>query len=132
MPRHLQPAALYAVTSRAVAALLYTTASSQLMLLHLEGYFGTFITNEFFLSVLKSNPLEELRVLNICISDEGSTTDRIPLSMLAVQAVLGSCTNIKEVRLADWSLTAGEISALVRRIKEENWDLTIGKPEKFS
>ena len=108
------------------------SASSQLMLLHLEGYFGTFITDEYFLSLLKSNPLEELRVLNICISDEGSTTGRIPLGMRAVQGVLGSCTNIKEVRLADWSLTSEEISALDTRIKEENWDLTIGKTEKFS
>ena len=108
------------------------SASSQLMLLHLEGYFGTFITDEYFLSVLKCNPLEELRVLNICISDEGSTTGRIPLSMRAVQGVLGSCTNIKEVRLADWSLTSEEISALDTRIKEENWDLTVGKTEKFS
>ena len=52
------------------------SAAGQLKVLNLEGYFGTFINDTYFTNVLQSNPLSNLNILDICVSDEGSTSGR--------------------------------------------------------
>ena len=52
------------------------TITTQLRVLNLEGHFGTFINDNFFNSILQSNPLTNLHILDICVSDEGSTSGR--------------------------------------------------------
>ena len=51
-------------------------AAGQLRVLNLEGYFGTFINDNYFSSILQTNPLTNLNILDICVSDEGSTSGR--------------------------------------------------------
>jgi len=101
------------------------TTAYQLRVLNLEGYFGTFINDAYFSSLLQLNPLTNLNILDICVSDEGSTSGRIPLSMRTVQSVLSSCTNIKELRISDWSVSSEEFSQLAQTIRDNNWDLTV-------
>ena len=52
------------------------SAAGQLRVLNLEGYFGTFINDSYFNSILQSNPMTNLNILDICVSDEGSTSGR--------------------------------------------------------
>ena len=51
-------------------------AATSLRVLNLEGYFGTFINDAYFASILAANPLCQLKILDICVSDEGATSGR--------------------------------------------------------
>ena len=51
-------------------------AASKLSVLNLEGYFGAFINDVYFASILAVNPLTQLTILDICVSDEGATSGR--------------------------------------------------------
>ena len=51
-------------------------AATNLRVLNLEGYFGTFINDTYFASILAANPLSQLNILDICVSDEGATSGR--------------------------------------------------------
>ena len=51
-------------------------AATNLRVLNLEGYFGTFINDTYFASILATNPLSQLNILDICVSDEGATSGR--------------------------------------------------------
>ena len=51
-------------------------AATSLRVLNLEGYFGTFINDTYFASILAANPLSQLNILDICVSDEGATSGR--------------------------------------------------------
>ena len=102
-------------------------SARQLQRLHLEGYFTTFLTDAFMASVLHSNPLASLHTLSISVSDEGSTTARIPLSLRTVQALVATCSCVRELRLTDWSVAGEELQQMVTRARENNWDLTLIK-----
>ena len=102
-------------------------SARQLQRLHLEGYFTTFLTDAYMASVLHSNPLASLHTLSISVSDEGSTTARIPLSLRTVQALVATCSCVRELRLTDWSVAGEELQQVVARARENNWDLTLIK-----
>ena len=59
-------------------------AATHLRVLNLEGYFGTFINDTYFASILATNPLSQLNILDICVSDEGATSGRESSSSVIV------------------------------------------------
>ena len=102
-------------------------SARQLQRLHLEGYFTTFLTDDYMASILHSNPLTRLHTLSISVSDEGSTSARIPLSLGTVRALVASCSCVRELRLTDWSVAGEELQQMAARARENNWDLTLIK-----
>ena len=56
---------------------------------------------------------------------------RIPLSMSTVQAVLGSCVHIRELRISDWSVTGEQFRSLAASIRANNWDLTVSRKSRL-
>ena len=53
------------------------SAAKNITILNLEGHFGTFFNDTYFEGVLSLNPLTELNILDVCISDDGSTSGRL-------------------------------------------------------
>ena len=102
-------------------------SARQLQRLHLEGYFTTFLTDAYMASVLRANPLTRLHTLSISVSDEGSTSARIPLSLGTVRALVASCSCVRELRLTDWSVAGEELQQMAARARENNWDLALIK-----
>lgn len=51
--------------------------------------------------------------------------------MSTVQAVLGSCVNIRELRISDWSVTGEQFRSLATSIKDNNWDLTVSRKSRL-
>ena len=56
----------WAVSSRSVLS-----SASELAVLNMEGNFGTFLTDDFFLDLLARNPLNKLATLDISFNDQG-------------------------------------------------------------
>ena len=127
------------------------SAAKNITILNLEGHFGTFFNDTYFESILSLNPLTQLNILDVCISDDGSTSGRlvvsyqcsylrirvrtfhhcrIPLTMKTIQLVLARCGNIKEMRISDWSITTEEFNQLATNIRENNWDLKVSRKSR--
>ena len=83
-------------------------AARQLNTLNIEGGFGSFFSDGYLSSVLASNPLSQLAVLDISVSEEGGLVapGRVPLTVAAVRSVLASCGGIRELRISDWAVSA--------------------------
>ena len=47
------------------------SSASELAVLNMEGNFGTFLTDDFFLDLLARNPLNKLATLDISFNDQG-------------------------------------------------------------
>ena len=47
------------------------SSASELAVLNMEGNFGTFLTDDFFLDLLARNPLHKLATLDISFNDQG-------------------------------------------------------------
>ena len=52
------------------------SAAKNISILNLEGHFGTFFNDAYFEGVLSLNPMTRLNILDVCISDDGSTSGR--------------------------------------------------------
>ena len=52
------------------------SAAKNITILNLEGHFGSFFNDAYFSSVLSLNPMTRLNILDVCISDDGSTSGR--------------------------------------------------------
>ena len=66
------------------------SSASQLAVLNMEGNFGTFLTDDFFLDLLARNPLNKLATLDISFNDQGGV--RITLE-------LGSSVDLPKYRM---------------------------------
>ena len=51
--------------------------------------------------------------------------------MSTVQAVLGSCVHIRELRISDWSVTGEQFRSLAASIRANNWDLTVSRKSRL-
>ena len=52
---------------------------------------------------------------------------RIPLSLRTVQALVASCSCVRELRLTDWSVAREELQQMAARARENNWHLSLVK-----
>ena len=59
------------------------SAAKNITILNLEGHFGTFFNDTYFEGILSLNPLTELNILDVCISDDGSTSGRLVSQQLS-------------------------------------------------
>jgi len=100
-------------------------AAKDLKILNLEGHFGTFFSDSYFSSILSCNPLTNLSILDICVSEEGGVEGRIPLTSHSVQLLLNSCSRLTELRISDWRVSSQEFKELQKTIKDNNWDLLV-------
>ena len=101
------------------------TSAKELKVLNLEGNFVSFFTDNYFNSILSSNPMLSLNFLDIFVSKEGSYPGRIPLSCQTVWLILSTCKSIKELRISDWSVASPCYGKFQELVKENNWDLMI-------
>jgi len=101
------------------------SAAKDLKTLNLEGNFGTFFTDSYLCSILSRNPLSSLRILDICVSEEGGGEGRIPLTCHTVQQLLATSNMLRELRISDWSVSCQEFKELQKMVKDNNWDLLI-------
>ena len=92
-----------------------------LKILNIEGSFATFFTDSFLSSILSSNPMERLCILDICSSGE----DSIPLTCQTVRQLLDTCVRIREIWIADWRISCACVKELRRFVRENNWDVLI-------
>ena len=76
-------------------------------------------------SIISSNPLASLSILDICVSEEGGEAGRIPLTCHTVRLVLATCPRIRELRISDWSVSNIEYRELQKMVTDNNWDLLI-------
>ena len=97
------------------------SAAKDLKTLNLEGNFGTYFTDSYFSSILSRNPLSNLKILDIRISEEG----RIPLTCHTVQQLLATSNVLIELRISDWSVSCQEFKEMQKKVKDNNWDLLI-------
>ena len=93
--------------------------------MNLEGKFGTFFTDSYLSSILYCNPLSNLRILDICVSEEGRGEGRIPLTYRTVQQLLTTSNVLSELRISDWSVSCQEFKEMQKMVKDNNWDLLI-------
>jgi len=98
-------------------------SAKDLEILNLEGSFGLYFTDNYLSSILAVNRFERLRILDICVSEEGMMPGRIPLSCNIVRHILHTCNSIKELRMSDWNISNQEFVDLEKLIEENNWDL---------
>ena len=101
------------------------SAAKNLKIINLEGSFGSFFSDSYFRSILSSNPLGCLTILDISVSEDGGYPGRIPLSCQTVRLLLTTCLRIRELRISDWSVTCREFRELQMTVKDNNWDLLI-------
>ena len=98
--------------------------AKNLKILNLEGNFATFFTDSYLSSILSSNPMAWLSILDICASEKDGA-DRIPLTCQAVRHLLDTCVRIREIWVADWRISCECIRELRRFVRENNWDVLI-------
>ena len=53
------------------------SSASQLAVLNMEGNFGTFLTDDFFLDLLNRNRLNKLATLDISFNDQGGVGTKL-------------------------------------------------------
>jgi len=92
-----------------------------LKILNIEGSFANFFTDSFLSSVLSSNPMERLHIIDICSTGD----DSIPLTCQTVRHLLDTCVRIREIWIADWRISCSCIRELRKFVRENNWDVLI-------
>jgi len=97
-------------------------SARRLATLNLEGNFGTFLTDSFFLDLLARNPLPELTTLDISFNDQGGVAGRVPLTERTARRLL-TCARLRELRVSDWTISDTEFAALEELVKSNNWEL---------
>ena len=100
-------------------------ASKSLSVLNLEGNFGSIFLDSFMYGIVRMNPLQNLRILDICVNDQQGQMGRIPLTITTVQLLLAKCDCLKELRISDWNISNQQFSDLVGLVHENNWDAVI-------
>ena len=75
--------------------------------------------------IVRMNPLQNLRILDICVNDQQGQMGRIPLTITTVQLLLAKCDCLKELRISDWNISNQQFSDLVGLVHENNWDAVI-------
>ena len=115
------------------------SSASELAVLNMEGNFGTFLTDDFFLDLLARNPLKKLATLDISFNDQGGVgialfpsiksfnnssqvSGRVPLTGTTVRRLL-QCDRLRELRISDWTVTDEEFVVLEQMVKANNWEL---------
>ena len=106
----------------------------------MEGNFGTFLTDDFFLDLLARNPLNKLATLDVSFNDQGGVgitlypsikrvinisfqvSGRVPLTGTTVRRLL-QCDRLRELRISDWTVSDEEFVVLEQMVKANNWEL---------
>lgn len=96
-----------------------------LQVLSLEGNFGSFFTDDYMSSILAENAFVELRILDISVNDQGGVRGRIPLTIVAAQALLEKCLTLSELRMSDWNLSDEDMVLLRDLVTANNWELSL-------
>jgi len=97
----------------------------KLQILSLEGNFGSFLTDDYFSAVLSQNSFPCLRIVDICVHDQGGVQGRIPLTIVTAQSLLDKCQQLTELRMSDWNLTDSDYRTLTEQVKNNNWNLVL-------
>jgi len=98
------------------------SSASKLAVLNMEGNFGTFLTDDFFLDLLARNPLNRLATLDVSFNDQGGVSGRVPLTGTTVRRLL-QCDMLRELRISDWTVSDEEFVVLEQMVKANNWEL---------
>lgn len=98
------------------------SSAPKLTVLNMEGNFGTFLTDDFFLDLLARNPLNKLATLDISFNDQGGVSGRVPLTGATVRRLL-QCDKLRELRISDWTVSDEEFVVLEQMVKANNWEL---------
>jgi len=100
-------------------------AAKNLCVLSLEGNFGTFFTDSYLLDAMRVNPLQKLRILDICETGVGGQPGRIPLTMASVKILLEHCNFLRELRISDWAVSDQEFQEIKDMVSLNNWNLLL-------
>ena len=91
----------------------------------LEGNFSVFLTDSFISSVLKVNPLHDLKIFDV----RGRT--QIALTKKTAENLM-KLPKIKELRMSSWNISDQEFKALEGTVKRNGWDLLLTKRGGYS
>lgn len=98
-------------------------SASNLVVLNLEGNFGSFLTDPYMDVILSKNCLSRLTTLDISFNDQGGIEGRVPLTVRTVRQLLRVCTDLRELRVSDWKIDNVEFASIQDMVQANNWDL---------